>query len=99
MGGLVLVEPRELDRGQDLPSLHRRAAHRRELIDQRVDGRDQPIAAPPALVFLGAAAVDAIARPASGPAGSDSPQAHRARRPTADRGPLLVIGHLCGEEL
>src|SRR5213596_1315972 len=77
MSGLVLVEPGELDRGQDLSGLHRRAAHRRKLIDQRVDRRHQPVAATASLILVGAAAVDAIAGPANGPARGNPPEAQR----------------------
>src|SRR5215213_6035076 len=96
VSGLVLVESRELDRGQDLARLHRRAAHRRELIDQGVDRRHQTIAAPPPLVLLAAAPVDAIACPANRPARGDSPEAQGACRPPAGWISLLTIGHVLG---
>ena len=63
VGGLIGVEAGELDRRENLPRLHRRAAHHRELIDERVDRGDDAVAAPPPLLFLGAPGVEAVARP------------------------------------
>src|SRR5215208_2583104 len=93
MSGLILVEPRELDRGEDLPGLHGRAAHGRELIDQRVDRRYEAVAATSSLIPLAAAPVDAIARPADRAARGDASEAHGARRSPASWISLLAIGH------
>jgi len=93
MSGLVLVEPGELDRRENLPGLHGGPAHRRELVDQRVDRRHEPVAATPSLILVRAAAVDAIARPANGPARGDASEAHRARRSPPGWISLLTIGH------
>src|SRR5215217_4273017 len=95
MSGLVLVEPGELDRRENLPGLHGGPAHRRELVDQRVDRRHEPVAATPSLILLRAATVDAIARPPNGPARGDTSEAHRARRPPPGWISLLPIGHRC----
>ena len=62
---LILVETGKLDRREDLPGLHRRSAHHRELIDERIDRRDDPVATPSRTLVGGPARVQPIARPAS----------------------------------
>ena len=74
-----MVEARELDRRKDLPGLHRRAAHHRELVDQRVDRRDDAVAPPAPLLLGGAARVEPVARPARRAAGGDPPEPRRSR--------------------
>ena len=93
MGGLVGVEPGELDRGQDLAGLHGRAPHRLKLIDERVDRRHQPVAATAAPVLLASAPVDAIACPANRAARGDLPEAQGPRSAPPGRAALLPIGH------
>ena len=87
--GLVGVEARELDRRQHLPGLHRRASHDRELVDQRVDRRHHPVAAPALALLLGAARVEPVARPARGAAGGH-PAEHRRPRDAASGRPLAL---------
>jgi hypothetical protein len=67
--GLVGIEAGELDGGQHLAGLHRRTAHYRELVDQRVDRRHHAVAPPPLLLGFAAASVEPVARPTHGPAG------------------------------
>ena len=73
--GLVGVEAGELDRREHLAGLHRGPAHDRELVDERVDRRDDAVAAAALTVVVGAA-IEAVARPARGPAGGDAAE-HR----------------------
>ncbi len=83
--GLVGVEARELDRRQHLTDLHRRAAHRGELVDERVDCRDHPVAAAALALVVGAARVEPVARPSRGAAGRDPAEPRGAGRSTGDR--------------
>jgi hypothetical protein len=93
MRRLVGVETRELDRGEDLAGLHRGAAHRLELIDQRVDRRHKAVTATAPLDLLTAAAVNAVARPANRSPRGDPPEAQGAGPAPARRTAMLTIGH------
>ncbi len=77
--GLVGVEAGELDRRQDLSGLHRGTSHDGELVDQCVDRRHHPVAAPALALLVGAARVEPVARPARGAAGGHPPEHRRPR--------------------
>ncbi len=85
--GLIRVEARELDRGEHLAGLHRRAAHDRELVDERVDRRDHAVAAAALAVGLVAAASRRSPAQRTAPPAATLPSAAvRATRPRV--GPL-----------
>ncbi len=66
VGRLLLVETGDLDRREHLAGLHRGAAQDGELIDERVDSGDDPVAAAPTPVILAPACIKAIADPSGG---------------------------------
>ena len=82
---LVGIEAGELDRREHLPGLHRRAAHHRELVDERVDRRDHAVAAAALAFGLVAAGVEAVAGPAHRAAGRDPAERRGSRHPPAGR--------------
>ena len=83
--GLVGVEPGKLDRREHLAGLHRRAAHDRELVDQRVDRRHHAVAAAALALLVGAAGVEPVAGPARGAAGRDAAELRGPRDPSLGR--------------
>ena len=90
---LVGVEAGELDGREGLPGLHRRAAHHRELVDQRVDGGDDAIAAPAPLLLGRPPGVQPVARPAHRAAGRDPSQAGGAGASAPGRAASLLVCH------
>ena len=98
VGRLVLVETGDLDRREHLAGLHRGATQDRELVDERIDGGDDPVAAAPAPVIVAPVCVQTVADPSGGATHGHAAESGGSRGPRT-AGDAVISGRHCLNEV